>query len=178
MKNLKTFDQFVNEAKDFSAYDDIKKYKNLKGKRVEYNFGTAKKPDIQKIKIDSIQVSNAGGNSKIKVVAYATRSDKNTVIVPVTSIENIEDYVIEGVISEDRYTSMIEDERDIKKLIKSELRLNVDSAFVDEDGSISFQIPQGPVIYASSLQRLIKSRKFKDASIHYYNGVVEIKLIK
>lgn len=94
MKYIKTLEQFINEAKDNSAYDDINKYKKLKGKTVEYNFGTEKKPNIEKVKIQDIRISDAGGNSKIFIVADAKRlSTKTNIQITVKSIIDLNDYI-------------------------------------------------------------------------------------
>ncbi len=106
MKYIKTFEDFINEsklneAKDFSAYDEINKYRKLKGKTVEYNFGTDKKPEIEKIKIKDIRISNPGGNAKVRIVGDAMRlSTKTQVEIGVKSIEDVENYIKEEVINE------------------------------------------------------------------------------
>jgi len=90
-------------------------------------------------------------------------------------IESYDDFI-----NEDRYTNMLEDQRDWKKYIKSDLRISVDDLIIEDDGSVVFKLKKGPVLYASGFEQLFKREKgrFSDASIHYFGDEVTIKLIK
>jgi len=97
--DIENIDESIDEAKDYSTYDELKKYQKLKGKTVEYNFGTEKKPNIEKIKVDHIQISDAGGNAKIFIQGYGKRLSMNTTVsFNVKSIENLDKFIKESFI--------------------------------------------------------------------------------